>query len=1384
MNKHIEFSLDLSATDNKIRDRGAVFASKDKGSISILIRVYQYKIKDTDEIKVLSVFENSGNRVFEDAIVLDGIARYDFDTSLITEDEKVTNYVYIKSEDREADIGGFSFDVKLSEIDRGAEIIKNHYDKNYEALLAEFKNRIEDFINGTDLSGIYEDISTIQTNIEKLSDSLDNKTDYNYVHELLLDIELTPGPQGPVGPKGDKGDVGPQGEVGPIGPEGPQGLSGKDGADGEQGPQGEQGFRGTDGKDGYSPVKGIDYFDGVDGAEGPQGPQGERGLDGEQGPQGIQGEPGPKGDTGPQGEIGPQGPQGLKGEDGYTPIKDIDYFDGAQGPEGPEGPKGDTGPKGDRGEQGLQGIQGPEGDKGDTGSIGHEGPQGPKGEIGPQGLQGPEGPQGERGEQGIQGDPGADGAQGLKGDTGEQGPIGKTGEQGPKGDIGPQGLQGPEGKQGIEGDKGADGKLSYTHIAYGSYDKDVKLLEFVGKTNEWIKGYYGFINRNIKSIGDELSVNSLGLVGGKFVSDDPVGSYNPPSVSTSEAQVLTIRGLLRAYQSEEEVEYLDMAKWLMDAYLKYYFPTASIPTTPNKNWVPHWMVNVNKPFKGREWFTDGRVQFTNGVATLSTPSVVQVYNVRDLDATMKYNFTPASDIIGKSYEIETSVVNESNNSIVITLKDKTVNGDKLVSYSTETGSNIEIGQKCESYPVWRPLEVGRIACAVDTVPWTLDTFKMMFEITKEVKWQQAYNSMKASIFEISNVSNTEYFIKYGEENSGVLKNGVTSHSTRSPLEDFKNTGSMIEINYGATVENQESSFSTWVGNRRPLKDTEWIEVKISSDNEQQVSVYIDEDEVYDANKRWKTDFWVSGNGLDNMDIIKLPRGSFYKSSGIVWGANYGVTSNGDIIASANSVVSFTDIIENNMKVTSIDFTRGDEGGWLGWAQYMFSIWGYKLPFEIKYKTNNSFDIVIEDSLGVKWKYSLPKTGTEYKTVLLTESMFTGGTEFASGNYASIILESIDEVANIKVDYVGKKTIMDKKYYSTIGLSYQKQEALKIGLEYIKPAPSREPLPYAPYVLPFDFHLINYESTDLRGALYTGYQAPWIYQEGIFENEHLALQTNLQFLKDSQDAYYDKTQIKGFFAPIFWWNYRDDFGDNEPNTFGLEGNWGEVWGGFQYRTFSDVAKVLNKSPNNEMAYEISMSFVKGMDNYWADTNNGFPTKFDGNKTPVMDQIDSQMVANYFKGLVMLLKSDRLTDVDRELVNNQIAKSLSFLSYWYVQGNLESTMHGTWSPNVGTKEWYNFWGGEILDALGIYGMSNLNDITFSLKSFAESNAIGIYSSNDEIASNNPQDYKWIIVKGPEGPQGLPGQDADLTEVQLMIDSQIGDIEAALAQVIGGV
>ena len=444
MNKHIEFSLDLSATDNKIRDRGAIFASKDRGSVSILISVYKYEIKDTDEIKVLSVFENSGNRVFENAIVLNGVARYDFDTNLITEDDTVTNYVYIKSGDKEADIGGFSFDVRLSEIDRGAEIIKNHYDKNYETLLTDFKNRINDFINDLgDLNGAYEAISAIQTNIENLSGSLNNKTDYSYVHELLLGIELTPGPQGPQGPqgeqgyKGDKGDVGLQGETGP---QGPQGLPGPQGEIGPRGPEGPQGLQGMTGATGLT---------GSAGPTGPEGPKGDKGDPGERGP---------VGEPGPQGPKGIDGLNGQDGKDGASVTIEGTILDLSELPTANESNQGngylfngDLHVSNGTEWENVGRIQGPKGDKGNPGEKGDIGERGPQGLTGAQGEVGPQGPRGYTGDSVYETWLTRPGNEGKSVDEFLDSIKGEKGETGAQGAQGAQGLQGPEGEKGEDG---------------------------------------------------------------------------------------------------------------------------------------------------------------------------------------------------------------------------------------------------------------------------------------------------------------------------------------------------------------------------------------------------------------------------------------------------------------------------------------------------------------------------------------------------------------------------------------------------------------------------------------------------------------------------------------------------------------------------------------------------------------------------------------------------------------------------------------------------------------------------------------------------------------------------------------------------------------------
>ena len=824
------------------------------------------------------------------------------------------------------------------------------------------------------------------------------------------------------------------------------------------------------------------------------------------------------------------------------------------------------------------------------------------------------------------------------------------------------------------------------------------------KFKNWSDSYYQFMEHNTKTTGN-LAINDLGLVGGSFVPDNPLWSYTPPTTGTSEAQLLTIRGVLQQYLATNEKKWLDTAHFLTDALLNYYYPSPSIPSTPDSAWVPHWLVNVNAPFKSRRWATDGEVNFVNGVGKANIPAIFRVWSARTADSTLEYLWAPDSPVIGTELEIESTDLKYKENTGTIVLKDKTFTGKGLIVYTSWDGEIINVGDKCEAYPVWRPLEEGEIACAVDALPWALDVFQLWYEATGDEVWLQAVESTKASIVSASDVSNTEYFIKPGADGEKVLKDGVTAFSTRSPKETYTNKNGMIIIDYPAS--SGEASLGTWVGDNRALNSRSWIEVKVGSDKKEKIQIVIDEFADYDPDKRWIADILLSGEGLteDKHQYISLTNKDFYKADRVVWGSAYDKTTNASVIASGNSSVTIKNNLtqlKNNHPVTQFNFKRGDEGGWLGWAQAMLGIWSYTFPFNMNYKTNDDLYFVVNDSKGVRWEYILPKTGDVFKTITIKADLFTSaaGGKLSTENYQSIVIEAIDEKALLYIDYIGFVDYFNGSSYSNVSLTYKQPSALKLALSYIKPAPSRNPLDYAPYIMPFDYHYINYQLSDMRGAIYSGYQVPWIYQENVFKEADKALATNLRFLSDAQDAYQSAIGVDGFFAPIYWWNYRTDYGQNEPNSWGITGNWGSVWGGFQYRTISDVARVFRKAPNNKQAYDIFMRFIKGMDANWTSTVDGFPTAFVEDKAPYTDQKDSHMVSNFMRALLYGWESSIITAADKTLIQKLLNKCYEYLDTLFNPiERFDNPVEGTWSPSPELHTWFNYWGGDILDGLAI-------------------------------------------------------------------------------------
>lgn len=814
----------------------------------------------------------------------------------------------------------------------------------------------------------------------------------------------------------------------------------------------------------------------------------------------------------------------------------------------------------------------------------------------------------------------------------------------------------------------------------------------------WINGYLKFLNYNTRDTGS-LAINSLGLVGGSFVTDDPNTAYQPPTATSSEAQLLVIRGCLDCYKLTGNKQWLSFATLTTNALLKYFYLTPIIPDEPDKKWVPHWLVNVTAPFHARSFELDGRATFTSGVATFKHDGLVRVYSARALDATLEVDWAPTAEVVGKEYKIKSLDFNYSLGSVKITLEDSTFNGDLLLAYGFSTDEMVAVGERCEAWPVWRSLKAGECGCATDSLAWAISIYQTWYEITGDNKWNRALASTKAAFVEECDVSNSIYYLHLKPGQTDVLTNGVTAYSSRSSSATYSNQDNLIMIKYPESTKAGEESFGAWVGDKVDFTDSKYINVVAGSDSLMHVFVKIDEEKEYVENKRWTCDFWLKGTGItaDKLESINLKPENFYHSYQVWWGTGYNheaTIADNSGSGSSTSLNNQYDTIDGIYRpYQRIAFSKGTGS----WAQAIIGgSYGQTLPFSIKYKTSNNFDVVITTSSG-QHRYSLPSSGKWTTKEVTLESLGLSSIETIS----SIALDAKDDGnSSISISYIGELEKMPNNYFTTLSFGYSELPAATVAIKYIWPYPQREPLPYAPYIIPFDYHLENYEVSDQRGAIYIGYQAPWVFQlDDVFPDKATALQTNLKFLSDSQDYAVNSMGVDGFFANVFFWDYREDYSGHTPNTFSMSGPWGDVWGGFQYRAIADTARVFLSDPSNSMAHKIVTRFYKGLDSIWNGTISTFPTVFNEKTKPYNNQHDPQMVANLAKSLAYSSKSTVMTSDEKTLIAKLLRECYNTLNSMYVpvKGFSDSLVEGTFSPDPANNNWYEYWGGDILSSL---------------------------------------------------------------------------------------
>lgn len=118
------------------------------------------------------------------------------------------------------------------------------------------------------------------------------------------------------------------------------------------------------------------------------------------------------------------------------------------------------------------------------------------------------------------------------------------------------------------------------------------------------------------------------------------------------------------------------------------------------------------------------------------------------------------------------------------------------------------------------------------------------------------------------------------------------------------------------------------------------------------------------------------------------------------------------------------------------------------------------------------------------------------------------------------------------------------------------------------------LAYSPGVIPFSN--IYGEGTNQIGAWhgmpYPGYQYPFMYTIHVTEKYAEELANQIQFLYDSQEAYYKQVGILGPGCAAYIWNRWDNYKYGTPDTWTTY-HWGDgkPWSGYQPRAYNAAAR---------------------------------------------------------------------------------------------------------------------------------------------------------------------------------------------------------------------
>lgn len=701
--------------------------------------------------------------------------------------------------------------------------------------------------------------------------------------------------------------------------------------------------------------------------------------------------------------------------------------------------------------------------------------------------------------------------------------------------------------------------------------------------------------------------------------------------------------------------------------------------------LPHWLYNAKQDFHADAWYPDLQVQFVNGVATLVMEHTARkVCSVRALDAVLNWQ-NPYASITGTTYEVE-SYVSDGDKTFTITLANKSVNASLLVVATDEGGPVIYRGERYEAWPIWRKLDVGETACAVDAIWWAWDDFKLLAELDAS---NPLWDRMRRHLEQV-----TPTLLDVNDAADWVSPNAGTDDPLDLPgsywLDQRTPAASITRSRVTGAVEVSIPAGSGYAQYGRYGIDGVWagdssLGVQLASSTVGLIRLNVDPTGEYDPATRYTALIALDGtNIIQNLDI---KRTDFLYPAKLAWHRGF--------LGSTYSIYK-----DDASTVTAVDSADGMSSKFdyavSAYAQVVLNFGGALTEFPgIRYASPSQYPTLrVLDEQGWYWYHQLSATDAMTDATPKMSDFTTAGYQPNSGTAPTVFSGQLKEIA-VTFSGSGSFTIYGLGEFvspavgaaiSGISLYYEQAAAVAFSIYAMRPLPVAT-VPYSPYVAPFTANILDGRVNTWRGLPYAGYQAPWFWQ---ILGQAEGVSTVLQYLSDSQDAYEQLHGLRGPFAAAYIWD-RADAAD-----YGPVGTWYEdPWGGFQYRTLEVVARTLMTDPSLEQAASIITDFITWLSSAWTSSGAEPPSVFAKGEAPSVAGEEPHDVALILRSLVYAQQSGALDDT---VLLPLIAQCMDYLDRTYVT-DTTLDVYGTWSMNPAGETWNQFWNGEILTSLAV-------------------------------------------------------------------------------------